>query len=597
MRSWLERLENHFIPRSTRVWSVTTASFALGLSFVLSTGPQVQTYVLALINSDNASIYGSAYQRSLIRFPTLFEWLHQASDWRTPFMAAVITVFSLRHLIPRKIAASAFAWSFVVLTSDDLITASVDHQMSLEYALNNVVANAFGGIVVSLLAIAILAGCDFCFEYALGRSLIRRVFGALFAVASGAAISACTFYAAELFYKPNPVQLDVLVGPPVQGYIKAMEQRDEPFALPDGHAPFYLVAGDVKGGEADWLSPDGQLEAQWSSTSSDVPSTASIRLFDGCTDIREYRHIGGSTPPYTLSGISDLKVWFDQGTSNLHVFDDGSVGRFGLKTDSLLSYWMDRGEAKDTIKLTEFVDQDGRLDFLQPLGTTEFFLYAARVKADGTSATSRNRTLHIRSGENEESVDFEGSLEMSSNKKIKCKELPARESLQSGKAAILNSSALVGVLVRIDHHPMSSVYSLEDSKLRASNGSGWITISGLRREDLSWTKSGQVSFLQFSGNIVNLEVDEAHVTPNPAATYMAMGDFDGSYVKSGQLRFLGTAMALFEDRNRINPTKWETLSWDRCAFLLSTIASLLGALAKFIIADLKKNCPSSWLSQ
>jgi hypothetical protein len=184
---------------------------------------------------------------------------------------------------------------------------------------------------------------------------------------------------------------------------------------------------------------------------------------------------------------------------------------------------------------------------------------------------------------------------MSSNT-IECKELPAPESLEAGKAASINSNAVVvGVLVRIDRSPTSR-YSSEDSVLRASNGSGWITISGLRVKDLSRAKSGQVSFVQFAGNIVNLGVDEAKVIPNPAATYTTIGDFEGSYQRDGQLRFLGTAKALFKDGNRMNPTKWEKLSWSRCAFLLSMIGSLLVALAKFIIGGLKRNSPSSWLS-
>jgi hypothetical protein len=255
---------------------------------------------------------------------------------------------------------------------------------------------------------------------------------------------------------------------------------------------------------------------------------------------------------------------------------------------------MDKGEDNDTIKLTEFVDEGAHLDFLEPPGATEFFLYAFRLKTTGTNATIQNRTLHIRSGEDEESVDFEGPMEMSS-KKIKCKELPAHEPLEARKAVIRDSSAIVGVLVRIDRGP-TSYYSREDSELRAANGSGWITISGLRVQDLPRAKRGRASFMQFAGNIVNLEVDDAQVTPNSAATYTTIGDFEGSYEKGGQLRFLGTAKALFKDGNRMNPTKWETLSWDRCAFLLSMIGSLLAALAKFVISSLKKNSPSSWLS-
>ena len=300
MRRCLGRLESHFIPRKATVWTVIIASFALGLSFVLSTGPHLQTYVLALINSDEASIYGSAYQTSLVRFPTLVNWLLHAANWRMPLMAAIISIFSLRHLLPHKIAASAFASSFTVLTLNDLITAAFSHQMSLEYALSNIVVNAFGGIIISLLSIAIIAGCDSCFEYLLGPSMFRRACGALFAIAAGALISTCTFYAADLFYEPKPVQLDALVSPPVQGYLAQREQRDQPLASPEQNPPFYLVQGDVEGGEAEWLSFEGQLKAQWSSGSSDVPFTASIRLFDGCIKVEDFLHVGGLTPALTL---------------------------------------------------------------------------------------------------------------------------------------------------------------------------------------------------------------------------------------------------------------------------------------------------------
>ena len=221
-------------------------------------------------------------------------------------------------------------------------------------------------------------------------------------------------------------------------------------------------------------------------------------------------------------------------------------------------------------------------------------MYALGFKIAGTNTTFQNRTLHIRSGEHEETVEFEGPTEMSSNE-IKCQELPSNQPLEAGKAVMHDLSAVVGVLVRIDRGPTAS-YTGEDGELRATNGSGWITIRGLRTERLPRAKRGRASFVQFSGNVVNLEINDTQVTPNPAASYTTIGDFEGSYERGGQLRFVGTAKALFKDGNRMNPTKWETLSWARGAFLLGMIGSLLVALARFVISDLKRSSPSSWLS-
>ena len=300
-------------------------------------------------------------------------------------------------------------------------------------------------------------------------------------------------------------------------------------------------------------------------------------------------------PGQTLSNIKDLQVWFDRGISDLHVFNKGSSGRFGVTTDSPLMYWMDSGKGKDTVELSEFVGPSARLDFLRPPDPIEFFLYALQFGTNGTRTAFQNRTLHIRSGAHEESVDFERSSGMFSNEQVRCKELSTYEPLEAGKAEIRTSSAVAGVLVKIDRGPTSS-YSTKDSELQATNGNGWITISGLRAKALLQAKSGWVSFAQFSGNVVNIRVGEVQISPSPVGIYTAIGDFKASYEKGGQLRFLGTAKALFRDGNRMNPTKWETFTWDQCAFLLTIGGSLLAALAKFTTDRLKKNSPSSWLS-
>jgi hypothetical protein len=422
---------------------------------------------------------------------------------------------------------------------------------------------------------------------------IRRIVGAVLAVATSGLVSVFAFYAAELLYKPQPVQLDVLIGPPVNGALKPGKHLHEPIASPERSTPFNLISGNVEGGEAEWLSPDGQLETRWNSTSTDVPFTASIRLFDGCMQIKDYLHAAGPTPAFTLSNPRDLKVWFDQGASNLHIFNEKNQGRFKVVTDTILMYWVDRDERNNTIKLVEFVTQDDHLEFKQPPDAIEFFVSAYRFGADGTSATIRNRTLHIQSGEHEESIEFEGTFDRKEN--IACKELPTHELLLGEKTTIPESSAVVGVLVRIERGP-TSIYNSDDNELRAVNGSGWISIDGLRDKDLSQAKPGDVSFIEFAGNIINLEVDGAQVTRNPAARYFSFGDFEGSFKRGGQLRFLGIAKALFKDRSRMNPTKWESLGWDRCAFLLGVIGSLLAAVAKFTTSVLKKNLSFGWLS-
>ncbi len=598
-QSLLKELRSYFIPRDPRVWGVATGSLAVGMSFILSTGSQVQTFIVSLINSDAVTIYGSAYQDSLVRFPSLPEWLLEGLHWLPLAMGAVISIFSLRRLTARQVLTSAIVSSFTVLTTVDLATALINNKLTINLVTENISANLFGSIAISIMTIAILIGCDFCFNNAPGHRVLRRAFAAAFAIIGGVFGSTCIYIGADLFYKPLSVKLDVLLDHPVSGVFATKPKEKSENAknsLHDGTPPFELVPGNVRGGTARWTSPHGMLKAQWGALGTPI-FDATIELYAGCMKGAELTNAANSARPFTLDDVKTLNVWFDQGMSEFSTESEESSGRLKLDINPPSAYWIDRDEGSKTVKLTQFVDEDATLRYWVTSGSTAFYVYAPLLNTVGGAAAVSARTLHIQANQKDYSINLEAPRQKSHSDIIECTGLAAGEVFKKGNLDSSESSPVMGALVRIHSRSTADrLYGRKDSELRVSCGSGWVTVSGLSEDALAKAKPGWVSMLEFKGNVANLEIDGSPTTTHPFASYFALGQLRGTFEKAGQLRFLGSAKALLKDGSRMNPTKWEMLSWEPRLSLLGVFGSLVAMTIKSIATRLRKDSLVHWLS-
>jgi hypothetical protein len=118
----------------------------------------------------------------------------------------------------------------------------------------------------------------------------------------------------------------------------------------------------------------------------------------------------------------------------------------------------------------------------------------------------------------------------------------------------------------------------------------------MANEALQQSESGALDFLSLSGNVLNLNVDGAARTITPGDDYSAVGDFEASFDQGGKVKLVGSARMFWKNESRINPTRWERLTWDVRALLITLGGTLFGGpLAYMFIAAVRKNSVITWL--
>ena len=80
----------------------------------------------------------------------------------------------------------------------------------------------------------------------------------------------------------------------------------------------------------------------------------------------------------------------------------------------------------------------------------------------------------------------------------------------------------------------------------------------------------------------------------PIDGYNAFGEFTGSFESSTKLRFSGRAKALWKNAARVNPTKWERLSWEQRLAIVTAIFSILGSIAGYIVIQIRNDADIDW---
>jgi hypothetical protein len=86
------------------------------------------------------------------------------------------------------------------------------------------------------------------------------------------------------------------------------------------------------------------------------------------------------------------------------------------------------------------------------------------------------------------------------------------------------------------------------------------------------------------------------VSTRPIDGFFAFGEFASDFESSGRLRFVGMAKSLRKNSTRMNPTKWERLSWGERTYILGILLAIFGPIAGYVAIQIKNNAKIEWLS-
>jgi len=483
-------------------WILSTAAVIVSMSLVISTGPDIQNYAFSLIRSDASSIYGSAYQDSLIKFPELRQWLTASIQWPFLLIATAIIGFSIRGPGARQVFVSSILASTLVLAVYDLLLGLFGKMLSDAYLLENIIADAIGGALLAFVLTAVLVAGNLCVVHLSGPRAWRRLVAGLVTIIVGVSLNSAVFYAAEFFYRPVPVKLDVVLDYPVSGDIvsdadAAKDEKSSQEGPNEPLPPFQLFPTHIDDTVIHWNSPSNEtgFGVEWSLLSKPTVFDATIEFFADCFNDK----IDSGTPvqghQVRFNSISSLSVSLDAGAGEFGTFSRSQMSG-GLVTDFGISVLYSRDLEPDSkkIKTTEFVDKSATLTIQNIARDLGFYVNAILLiskEEQGIIASGRKLTIKI----DGKSYFVEAEKTRVSKKigELVCRSLEPGGALKQDEATVAGPDSYLGALIRISRRPaLASAYGIEDNVLKILGGNDWVSLSRSTEQATDLDKSGSV---------------------------------------------------------------------------------------------------------
>lgn len=573
---------------------ITSSTFCLALVF--STGPQIQNYVLSLINSDVPSVYGSAHQQNLVSFPKLADWLSQVLYWPFFIMGLVVSFFATRSQDSRLIAWNTASASAIVLSITDIGIGIFDKQISVKWITENIISNLIGGAAVSAILICIFLIADFIINHLPLNNRLRNVLS-LFSVPLGGLVYCCAiYYIIGLFYEPLPSKVDITISAPSHGFIAPLEQSNNQKS--DKHnrtfsfAPTKSFKSNIK-----WISPK-KVEVTGKFDNNRAPNL-SIFLVSGCTTLEQLSAIQ-TWPDAWISKaeITSFNITSDNGGTDFMTMIP-SKERINLQmnagTASLFSFGKEKDSTISTV--TQFVGEEAFVD-LKSSHSLKFYLAAPLLSENNKEIKTSPRMIKLSINGAEQFIRLWPPKSIRDfSKKIECQTLKDLKSPKLGEGEGIDielPDPFAGVVVTISQPVDEKRMSFADVGIRVESSTGWVSIQGFESEDLDQQALGQSRMIQVRGNISEFSLDGTSQSPRQMETITAVGSFDTQLVQ-GKIRLWGQAKNLWKDKDRLNSTRWEKLSWEPKLFILSLMISAFTLFCKLFINKIKINHRFNWI--
>ncbi|MER9305665.1 hypothetical protein NKJ06_11280 [Mesorhizobium sp. M0293] len=565
-------------------------SMIIAFSFLLATGPNFQVYLVALVNSDSAAIYESAYQTDLITFPSLSDWLGGVLYW--PFICAAVAIvaFSFRNYSFKKTVDSIAIFSFAILTVIDVITDLILGQFSIGRFFQNVVANLLGGVALGFTAALILVICEYIAKIFSGRA--ANVASGAAAIGLGVLLSTAAYYILDFFYRPLPVRIVMVLSHPAHGALITDATDRNPTEESDGTTAsvprFSFVPAISTNGFANWRKGDGPMTVRWGALGTPAKFDAEITLFGGCTDRSDLPKTTYEKNAYELPNVRSLDFWVESGLWDLNVFgtQDSSSGTFNFSPQKYAFFSTNKVDQNKTIEMEQFIDEKSTLAY-KSSGEISYYALVVPFVVENDSIVSRSTILHLKVDGDETILNLTTDKpDKNWEKLLKCKQLSA-SSIFSRGSFDMSSMSLLGILVKIKPHAGES-YVNPTHTIKVDGENGWVTIKGLKSDELNQAPSGRAEGVLVGGGVASIEVNGEVESTTSTDNIDAIGDFKGSYDTSGQIRFAGIAKLLWKNQVRANPTKWETLEGEHRAYLIALSVAVLSFASGLVVMRLRK---------
>lgn len=576
------------------IWVIATCALVVGLAFVISTGPAIQYYGLRLLRSEMASIYGSAYQSGLARFPSLRSWLELGLDFRFLAVSLAIVLSSLRRTCARQVFFSTMVSAFITLTLLDLVSAGGGGPLTEDWLLENLLANFIGSPIIAFIFTAIVMLGKLLIGALAGSIYWRRLMAAVVSILGGISICSAAYYVTDLLYRTPPIKMDVVLDAPVHGSIGTPRADRSKSNETDNQRRFlFFPQQPVDSSILRWKAGfERPLSTTWTSSIGSGSFSVAVEILADCQE-DEFESLQSVTENvFHFPGASTVTVAFDRGMAEFATLGRKSLdGSLELNGASIAMFSMEREAKLKDAKTTLVTSEQMSITNRSNSSEINFYLNAPLLDEKNNEVVPADRKLQIIVDGKEYLITGHSPQLLRKADKLDCRTTPAGLALDQGT---LIAEAYFGVRVRIVKGINTPTPIKENSVLKIGGQGGWLILTQPWGLSSSPTGEGEAEFVTFTGNVVSLDIADKPITARPIDEFQAFGKFKGHFDDASRVRLTGYAKALWKNATRVNTTKWEQLSETIHLMIFGGLSTALVAAVTFLWRIIQQNNAIDW---
>ena len=591
-----------------RIWNANRLSKAYFIAFwlfgtaLLSLGPALQFYSLAILNSNQSSIYASVYQNAVTTFPNLREWMTGLSYGIFSICATIVIVCSLHAETYRGVFLRAFISSAATLTILDLTSEIYNGTISLSGALTNLACNIAGALIIALILILVLRATKAISTATDDHLQIQQILAISFPPIVGFLAIVISFYITGLFFRLVPANIDITIQPDSRASVKFVEPHDldVPSICNSGcegdnnkQKQFGFFVGD---GQIEDLASlrhaEGPLSLLWAMGKDQSKYSITISAVSGCYGLDQTKIKLLPSKSFRKLNAKKLSVEMDEGVgylslispqSHLNVADSDAVHFYVSKSDS---------DAKN-LKLTRLLKGSSSFDYWSSSPNYRIVFSAALAQGDEDSGiVPKSRTLKIMIDEKEYKLSLNSNSLGSLDKKTSCNVLDVSSFGKTNVSLLSNLSLDAGIIINIERQVTDDkVFYVKGSSITVQGANGWLSVDKVQTSSAkSFVQEGTIGELGFAGNVKNFQLNGAAVSSSEL-DWMAVSNAKliGRMDQEGNMLFSGIGQNVWKGKNRLTQTRWENIDSSTQAVLLSLLGLCIATLFGFFVNSMREN--------
>lgn len=580
-------------------WCASMLGLIVSVAIIIMIGPTFQSYVFALLKSDASSIYDTAYSGSLAAFPTLEDWLSSTSNWPYVLVALIAVPISIRRASALKVLVAGSLTFTSLLLLADVAMAFYSGQVNAAYLFENLLGDVIGGPVISLILVSLLIVSRFCFQNIELPEVARRSIIVFILIVLAFLVSCFAYFSAKLFYNPIPVKIDVTAIGPVSGMLGqgVVGRSVRSPADSKGDEPAYqFLPTQLESASISWrgkgLDKD-KVKIHWERISSDAGTyELSVQVLADCAagQIGSIGLLGSMNP---ISDVQLMNLSFDGYGEFGTVPGKPITSELAVHNNELSMFSLDRGDDANSIKLTQFLAKGWEAELKNEEDQLNFYINLPLFDVDVENTPPSPRSITLLIGGKELVMSMKPSMGARGPKiKNQCRLLGKPTETANGQLNFEGAKTSATIVLRIKRRAPVGTSSQMDpsSKVLLSGLNGWMTVA-LDGNSFVTAAQGKTDLVTFRGSVSDLEVDGKTIPVKPTDQNTAFGEFESHFEAEKSVRFKGIAKALWKNGVRVNPTRWEQITWDQQLKLFAIVLAIFGPLVALVIAIVRKDEP------